>query len=275
MAERFSIYIQVFVDILFMCFVTRSYISLTFAFTFPGPCGGKTTGQARLCTFFENMGWKVNNLPNFVVNFREKERMCRVVANFLIAHFVLYRYSMIMWPILLYNIRNVYYICHIIVPRNDKLQAQVLQVIFLILMIWSRNHQLETYSRRKSCGVTSNRNESRYLFRCFTLIYSLRNLRQSNAQLKRLCQYLAWRKAWHSCFFDSLRFLKKEKKSERHTRELVSGGSYCCEFDRTVVFPLLFQVFRVPETATVLLRWVLQKKNSPDVLPFSRVCRLL
>lgn len=27
-----------------------------------GPCGGKTTGQARLCTFFENLGWKVNEL---------------------------------------------------------------------------------------------------------------------------------------------------------------------------------------------------------------------
>jgi tRNA uridine 5-carbamoylmethylation protein Kti12 len=24
-----------------------------------GPCGGKTTGQARLSTFFENLGWKV------------------------------------------------------------------------------------------------------------------------------------------------------------------------------------------------------------------------
>ncbi|XP_052802072.1 TRPL translocation defect protein 14-like [Mya arenaria] len=24
-----------------------------------GPCGGKTTGQARLCTFFESLGWKV------------------------------------------------------------------------------------------------------------------------------------------------------------------------------------------------------------------------
>jgi hypothetical protein len=23
-----------------------------------GPCGGKTTGQARLATFFENLGWK-------------------------------------------------------------------------------------------------------------------------------------------------------------------------------------------------------------------------
>ena len=28
-------------------------------FSFLGPCGGKTTGQARLCTFFENLGWKV------------------------------------------------------------------------------------------------------------------------------------------------------------------------------------------------------------------------
>lgn len=28
-------------------------------FAIAGPCGGKTTGQTRLCTFFENMGWKV------------------------------------------------------------------------------------------------------------------------------------------------------------------------------------------------------------------------
>jgi len=28
-----------------------------------GPCGGKTTGQARLCTFFENLGWKVYRVP--------------------------------------------------------------------------------------------------------------------------------------------------------------------------------------------------------------------
>lgn len=25
-----------------------------------GPCGGKTTGQSRMCTFFENLGWKVS-----------------------------------------------------------------------------------------------------------------------------------------------------------------------------------------------------------------------
>ena len=28
-----------------------------------GPCGGKTTGQARLATFFENIGWKVYRVP--------------------------------------------------------------------------------------------------------------------------------------------------------------------------------------------------------------------
>lgn len=28
-----------------------------------GPCGGKTTGQDRLATFFENMGWKVYTVP--------------------------------------------------------------------------------------------------------------------------------------------------------------------------------------------------------------------
>ncbi|XP_076472977.1 TRPL translocation defect protein 14-like [Babylonia areolata] len=28
-----------------------------------GPCGGKTTGQARLSTFFENLGWKVFRAP--------------------------------------------------------------------------------------------------------------------------------------------------------------------------------------------------------------------
>lgn len=28
-----------------------------------GPCGGKTTSQARLCTFFENLGWKVYRVP--------------------------------------------------------------------------------------------------------------------------------------------------------------------------------------------------------------------
>lgn len=28
-----------------------------------GPCGGKTTGQDRLATFFENAGWKVFTVP--------------------------------------------------------------------------------------------------------------------------------------------------------------------------------------------------------------------
>ena len=28
-----------------------------------GPCGGKTTGQSKLATFFENLGWKVFRVP--------------------------------------------------------------------------------------------------------------------------------------------------------------------------------------------------------------------
>uniref|UniRef100_A0A914RFN4 NadR/Ttd14 AAA domain-containing protein n=1 Tax=Parascaris equorum TaxID=6256 RepID=A0A914RFN4_PAREQ len=28
-----------------------------------GPCGGKTTGQDRLRTFFEGLGWKVYTVP--------------------------------------------------------------------------------------------------------------------------------------------------------------------------------------------------------------------
>lgn len=28
-----------------------------------GPCSGKTTGQTRLATFFENLGWKVFRVP--------------------------------------------------------------------------------------------------------------------------------------------------------------------------------------------------------------------
>ncbi|XP_012145533.1 TRPL translocation defect 14 isoform X3 [Megachile rotundata] len=31
-----------------------------------GPCGGKTTGQTRLCTFFENMGWKFSGAIRFL-----------------------------------------------------------------------------------------------------------------------------------------------------------------------------------------------------------------
>lgn len=32
-------------------------------FSIEGPCGGKTTGQARLCSFFETLGWKVLRVP--------------------------------------------------------------------------------------------------------------------------------------------------------------------------------------------------------------------
>lgn len=45
-----------------------------------GPCSGKTTGQARLSTFFENMGWKVYRVPETAthllsggVNFNEMQ----------------------------------------------------------------------------------------------------------------------------------------------------------------------------------------------------------
>ena len=31
-----------------------------------GPCGGKTTGQARLSTFFENLGWKVSTIAVYL-----------------------------------------------------------------------------------------------------------------------------------------------------------------------------------------------------------------
>lgn len=37
-------------------------LTIFFYFLFSGPCGGKTTGQARLCTFFENLGWKVRKI---------------------------------------------------------------------------------------------------------------------------------------------------------------------------------------------------------------------
>lgn len=37
----------------------------TLCVVFSGPCGGKTTGQSRLCTFFENLGWKVSVVGGF------------------------------------------------------------------------------------------------------------------------------------------------------------------------------------------------------------------
>jgi len=49
-------------------------------FPIAGPCGGKTTGQTRLCTFFENMGWKVGRDPlnfNFTKDFRERREKKR------------------------------------------------------------------------------------------------------------------------------------------------------------------------------------------------------
>lgn len=36
-------------------------IPLAIFHPFTGPCAGKTTSQARLSTFFENLGWKVRD----------------------------------------------------------------------------------------------------------------------------------------------------------------------------------------------------------------------
>lgn len=36
------------------------FIFYTYSLLLTGPCGGKTTGQSRMCTFFENLGWKVS-----------------------------------------------------------------------------------------------------------------------------------------------------------------------------------------------------------------------
>lgn len=46
----------------YFCFICLhcNYNLLRLQFVVSGPCGGKTTGQSRLCTFFENLGWKVS-----------------------------------------------------------------------------------------------------------------------------------------------------------------------------------------------------------------------
>lgn len=41
---------------------TKERIVYTVALT-GGPCSGKTTGQVRLCTFFESLGWTVFRVP--------------------------------------------------------------------------------------------------------------------------------------------------------------------------------------------------------------------
>ena len=43
-----------------------SHIHQTYSFQLVltgGPCGGKTTGQSHLATFFESLGWKVFRVP--------------------------------------------------------------------------------------------------------------------------------------------------------------------------------------------------------------------
>lgn len=59
-----------------LCFFVLEVILLIFLCPL-GPCSGKTTGQARLSTFFENLGWKVSlifchssfNFSSFSANF--------------------------------------------------------------------------------------------------------------------------------------------------------------------------------------------------------------
>lgn len=60
------------------------------------------------------------------------------------------------------------------------------------------------------------------------------------------------------------------------TRGLVSGGSYRCEFDRTVVFPPSFSgVPRPRDRHCATEVGITNRKFPPVVSPFSRVCHLL
>ena len=61
-----------------------------------GPCGGKTTGQAHLATFFESLGWKVFRVPETAtvlmsggisfgeLNEEQVEELCNFVLIFLV-----------------------------------------------------------------------------------------------------------------------------------------------------------------------------------------------
>ena len=60
-----------------------------------GPCGGKTTGQTRLATFFENLGWKVYRVPETAnillsggVNFAELDD--EAAERFQVSDYVMY-----------------------------------------------------------------------------------------------------------------------------------------------------------------------------------------
>ena len=43
--------------------ICRKVLRRYFIMAFSGPCSGKTTSQARISTFFENLGWKVYRVP--------------------------------------------------------------------------------------------------------------------------------------------------------------------------------------------------------------------
>lgn len=51
----------------FMLFFFLFVLCVSSLFLSIGPCGGKTTGQSRMCTFFENLGWKVS--INHIINY--------------------------------------------------------------------------------------------------------------------------------------------------------------------------------------------------------------
>lgn len=65
-AILFSFYLALFSPLIRICsgllfiYYAIFFHSLPSTNTRTGPCGGKTTGQSRMCTFFENLGWKVS-----------------------------------------------------------------------------------------------------------------------------------------------------------------------------------------------------------------------
>jgi len=62
-------------------------IAVLMVYVFLGPCGGKTTGQARLCSFFEHLGWKVCLL--LFLCFREILELEKLNVNVLVSPVVL------------------------------------------------------------------------------------------------------------------------------------------------------------------------------------------
>ena len=57
-------------------------VSICVFLCFLGPCGGKTTGQARLCSFFESMNWKVSLSQRWIQSFGKEGRGVGVQREF-------------------------------------------------------------------------------------------------------------------------------------------------------------------------------------------------